>query len=70
MCEVGGASRVSVAVLDTTQVSLDGEEDADVPGAAVLQQGGGRLPGALRRPAVESCGCREEGKGQWVRRVT
>lgn len=46
-------SRVSVSILDATQVSLDGEEDASVSSAAVLQQGGGGLPGALRDSAVE-----------------
>ena len=46
-------SRVSVAILDATEVSLNSQEDAGVPGAAVLQQGGGGLPGALRRSAVE-----------------
>lgn len=52
-------SRVSVSILDATQVSLDGEEDASVSGAAVLQQGGGGLPGALRDSAVEG--------GSWKR---
>lgn len=46
-------SRVSVGVLDAAKVSLDGQEDPGVPGAAVLQEGGSGLPGALRGAAVE-----------------
>ncbi len=49
--------RVSVAVLDATEVSLDGQKDTGVPGAAVLQQGSGGLSGALRSSAVEGRGC-------------
>jgi len=48
--------RVSVAVLDSTEVSLDCQKDPGVPGAAVLQQGGGRLPGAVRGSALEAGG--------------
>lgn len=56
--QVGSDSRVSVGVLDATQVSLQGQEDAGVSGAAVLQQGGGRLPGALGDPGTEAGGYR------------
>lgn len=54
----GKDSRVSVSVLDAAQVSLDGQEDACVSGAAVLQQGSGGLPGALSDFAVEGGGCK------------
>lgn len=49
-------SRVSVAVLDATEVSLGCQQDPDVPGAAVLQQGSGGLSGTLRGSAVEGGG--------------
>lgn len=49
-------SRVPVAVLDATELSLDCQQDPGVPGAAVLQQGGGGLSGTLRGSAVEGGG--------------
>ena len=53
------SSRVSVAVLDPTEVSLDGQKDPGVPRAAVLKQGGRRLPGAERRSGAEGGGWRQ-----------
>lgn len=52
-------SRVSVPVLDATQVSLDRQQDSGVSSAAVLQQGGGGLPGALRGFTVEGGGWKQ-----------
>lgn len=46
---------VSIAVLDATEVSLDSQENTGVPSAAVLQQGGGGLSGAVRRSVVKRC---------------
>lgn len=51
--------RVSISILDSTEVSLQPQKDPGVPSAAVLQQGGSGLPGGLRGSALEGHGCEE-----------
>lgn len=51
-------------------MSVDGQQDPRVSGAAVLEQGGRRLPGTLRHTVVEGggwkSGSRDEEKGHVV----
>ncbi len=62
-------SRVSVAVLDATEVSLDCQKDPGVPGAAVLQQGGSGLSGGLRGSAVQGGGCKHKAEQDFLKEI-